>query len=463
MKDLEHIRGQKILIVEDDKGLAELLAEETRDDGFRARWVQSAEQAKSVLVDWEPDLIVSDLRLPGAGGLDLLQGIKTLHAPPAFIVITAFGTIPQAVSALKAGADDFLTKPLDLDHFMHCVNRTLETRSLREEIKQFRSMFEHKNFHGMFGKSRPMRILFDQIVQIASAEGPVLIIGESGVGKELVAKAIHQESDRKTGPFLAVNCAGIPETLMESEFFGHSAGSFTGAHKDRRGLFAEAEGGTLLLDEIAEMSVSMQAKLLRILQDGKIRPVGSNQEQQINVRIIAATHQDLEKKVQEGSFRRDLFYRLETFTLEVPPLRDRGEDIELLAGIFLKRFAARIGKKITGFTNEAMDIIRTYPFPGNVREFQNAIERAVTFCKTSEIKPQHLPLRIRSHVRSPNNSNFPSWLSDTPDKPLPTLAEIEKHYIEHVLNRVKGNKKRAADILGVARRTLYRRLDGLSK
>ncbi|MFO8083372.1 MAG: sigma-54 dependent transcriptional regulator [Desulfobacterales bacterium] len=462
MNDLIQIRSQKILIVEDDKGLAKLLADETSDAGFCSRWVLSGEQAEAMFVDWEPDLVVSDLRLPGASGLDLLQKVQTMHAPPAFLIITAFGTISQAVNALKAGADDFLTKPLDLDHFMHCVIRTLETRTLREEIKQFRKMFEHETFHGMFGQSRPMRILFDQITQIASAGGPVLIIGESGVGKELVAKAIHNESDRKTGPFLAVNCAGIPETLMESEFFGHTAGSFTGAHKDRRGLFAEAEGGTLLLDEIAEMSTPLQAKLLRILQDGKMRPVGGNQEQQINVRIIAATHQNLEKEVQNGGFRQDLFYRLETFTLEVPPLRDRGEDIELLAGIFLTRFAKQVGKKVTGFNDDALDMLRNYPFPGNIREFQNAIERAVTFCKTDQIASKHLPLRIRSHVRSSESKNYPSWLSDDPTGQLPSLAEIEQRYIEHVLEHVNGNKKRAADILGVARRTLYRRLGAIS-
>ena len=458
MNESNRIQGQKVLIVEDDEGLARLLADETSDAGTRSRWVASAEAALPLLSDWEPDLVVSDLRLPGAGGMDLLERVDAMHAKPGFLVITAFGTISQAVDALKAGADDFLTKPLDLDHFMHRVMRILETRMLREEVHRFRKMFSVETFHGMYGQSRPMRILFDQILQIAAASGPVLITGESGSGKELVARALHNESDRKDGPFLAVNCAGIPETLMESEFFGHMAGSFTGAQKERQGLFAEAEGGTLLLDEIAEMPLPLQAKLLRILQDGKMRPVGSNKEQQVDVRIIAATHQNLEEEVKNGRFRQDLFYRLETFTLEIPPLRDRADDIEMLAGRFLTNVATRMGRRIHGFSDEAMNMLRQYPFPGNVREFQNAVERAVTFCNGDRITPEHLPARIRAHKPAKSEGNIQTLFQNAAGGPMPSLAEIEQRYIEHVLAQVNGNKKRAADILGVARRTLYRRL-----
>jgi len=450
--------GQKILIVEDDEGLADLLADEITDAGFEAVSVASAEDAEVRLVDWEPDLVVSDLRLPGASGLDLLKKAAGLHAPPAFLVITAFGTISQAVEALKAGADDFLTKPLDLEHFMHRLVRILETRRLRQEVDRFRQIFEFDNFHGMYGQSRSMRILFDQILQMAPASGPVLIVGESGTGKELVARAVHAESDRRDGPFIAVNCAGIPENLMESEFFGHTPGAFTGAGKSRQGLFEEANGGTLLLDEIAEMPMGLQAKLLRILQDGSIRPIGANREKQVDVRILAATHQDLEQEVNNGLFRQDLFYRLETFTLNVPPLRDRAEDIELLAGRMLTRFATQMGKQVHGFSDEALALLQQYPFPGNVREFQNALERAVTFCTNSQIKPEDLPARIRDNAKSPDAmADFPIPARG-PDNRLPTLAEVEKQYIAHVLEKVGGNKKRAADILGVARRTLYRRL-----
>ncbi|MFO8111658.1 MAG: sigma-54 dependent transcriptional regulator [Desulfosalsimonadaceae bacterium] len=458
MNDYKTTQGHKVLIVEDDEGLARLLADETSDAGLHSKWVKSAEKALPILSDWEPDLVVSDLRLPGADGMELLTHTRTMHARPGFLVITAFGTISQAVDVLKAGADDFLTKPLDLDHFMHRVVRILETRRLREEVNRFRQMFSVETFHGMYGQSRSMRILFDQILQVAAASGPVLIVGESGSGKELVARALHNESSRKDGPFLAVNCAGIPETLMESEFFGHTAGSFTGAQKARQGIFAEAEGGTLLLDEIAEMPLPLQAKLLRILQDGTFRPIGSNREQQVDVRVIAATHQDLEEEVKNGRFRQDLFYRLETFTLEIPPLRDRAEDIEMLAGRFLTNFATHMGKRINGFSDEAMAMLQRYPFPGNVREFQNAIERAVTFCNTDRITIEHLPERIREYGPARSKRTIPGLYREGAGDPLPSLAEIEQRYIEHVLDQVNGNKKRAADILGVARRTLYRRL-----
>jgi DNA-binding NtrC family response regulator len=311
----------------------------------------------------------------------------------------------------------------------------------------------------MYGHSRSMLKLFEQIRKVAKAGGPVLIFGESGTGKELVAQAIHKESRGRDQTFLAVNCAGIPEHLLESEYFGHESGAFTGAGKSRRGLFAEAEGGTLLLDEISEMPISLQAKLLRMLQDGKIRPVGGNREQQVNVRVLAATHQDLEEEVRRGHFRQDLFYRLETFTLRVPPLRERGEDIDLLVGHFLQKFTLRSRKFIKGFSADAFEIMRRYPFPGNVRELQNAVERAVTFCQEDKILPEHLPPRIRNASSSDDSvtGDFLAPSTTTPTN-LPPLAEIENRYIRHVLHTVKGNKRRAAAILGIGRRTLYRRL-----
>ncbi len=459
MNETEKTKDQKILIVEDDDSLAGLLTEEIADAGYRTRSVATAEEASSVLQQWQTDLVVSDLRLPGAGGLELLEKVSAMHVPPAFIVITAFGTISQAVQALKNGADDFLTKPLDLEHFMHRVVRSLETRRLRQEVERFRQIFDFDNFHGMYGQSRCMRILFDQILQTAPASGPVLIVGESGTGKELVAKAVHAESDRNQGPFIAVNCAGIPEHLMESEFFGHTAGAFTGASKSREGLFQEANGGTLLLDEIAEMPMALQAKLLRILQDGKIRPLGGNRERQVDVRMVAATHQNLEKEVEEAKFRQDLFYRLETFTLRIPPLRERAQDIELLAGRLLTRFATQMGRQIHGFSDDALLLLRQYYFPGNVRELQNTVERAVTFCHGSQIRSEDLPARIRN-CSKPKNPDFDfAEFQEKPGRSLPSLAEVEKHYINHVLEKVGGNKKKAADILGVARRTLYRRLE----
>jgi two-component system, NtrC family, response regulator AtoC len=305
----------------------------------------------------------------------------------------------------------------------------------------------------------PMRLLFEQIRKVANARGPVLILGESGSGKELVARAIHNESSRSDGPFVPVNCAGIPEHLVESEFFGHAAGSFTGARNSREGLFAEAEGGTLLLDEISEMPLFLQAKFLRILQDGKLRRVGENRESEVDVRILGATHRDLESEVRAGRFREDLFFRLETFTLRIPPLRERGEDVELLAARFLHRFSLVQEKAAPEFSDDALARIAAYPFPGNVRELRNAMERAVTFATGPRISAEHLPARIRNHPAG-GRPEIPESDDDAgreADIFLP-LAEIERRHIRRVLDRVGGNKRRAAAILGIGRGTLYRKL-----
>ena len=447
-----------VLIVEDDEGLCSLLADEVREAGFEVETAQSAEEARSHLEQRMPDVIVSDLRLPGANGMELLRHVQGAHLPPAFIVITAFGSIPQAVEALKEGADNFLTKPLNLDHFVLTVERTLQNRQLREKVQAFEAVMEEEDFHGMIGRSRPMRVLFDQIRQVARARGPVLVTGESGTGKELVARAVHAESDRADRPFLAVNCAGVPRDLLESEFFGHEEGAFTGANESRDGLFVEADGGTLLLDEITEMPPALQAKLLRVLQEDTVRPVGSNESISVDVRIVASTNRDLEAAVEEGDFRTDLFYRLETFELSLPPLRERGEDIDLLASHFLHRFATRMEKEVGGMTPEAVQRIKNYPFPGNVRELENAMERAVTFCQGTEVDVDDLPARIRNHEATPPaDLNLQPLLGN--GDALPTLDHVEQAYIEYVLDQVDGNKSKAASILGIGRRTLYRRLE----
>lgn len=452
----------RILIVEDDQELGTLLKEEVRDQGMQARWTGSAEEAIGLMEEWLPDMVITDLRLPGMDGLELLRRTQRDFAEslPDFLVITAFGTISRAVETLKTGAEDFLTKPLDLDHFMLAVKRILRNRKMRIQISMFRNLLDDEGFHGMFGKSRSMRLLFDQIKRVAKAEGPVLIAGESGTGKELVARAIHKESSRGRGSFLAVNCAGVPEHLMESEFFGHQAGSFTGAGKSRQGLFSEARDGTLLLDEISEMPLFLQAKLLRTLQDGKIRPVGANRELDTNVRILAATNRDLEREIQQASFREDLFFRLETFTLRIPPLRERGEDLELLAGKFLQTFRVKTGKNIRGFHAHALRMLEGYSFPGNVRELKSAVEWALTFCDGKTILPEHLPARIREAWSDPPGTcnEFTSGIIPE-DEPLMSLAQVENRYIGHVLKKVNGNKRKAASILGIGRRTLYRKLE----
>ena len=450
---------ERVLLVEDDDGLRQLLVEELEDRGLQVRARASAEQAAGELESWEPALVVSDLRLPGADGMALLRRVKAMQAAPAFLVITAFGSIQQAVAALKEGADEFLTKPLDLEHFALAVARALETRRLRDEVRRFQQLLSDDRFHGMLGRSRVMRGLFDQIRQLARAEGPVLVIGESGTGKELVARAVHAESARAERPFLAINCAGLPAELLESEFFGHVAGAFTGASRAHKGLFQQADGGTLFLDEIGEMPLPLQAKLLRVLQEGSIRPLGAERELQVDVRIIAASNRPLETAAGREAFREDLFFRLETFILQVPPLREREEDLELLAAGFVAHCAARRGRPVRGLSTAALEQLRRYPFPGNVRELQNAIERAVTFCHGRSIELEHLPSRIAGYRDDSARNAGGELLARLSDGPLlPTLDELERRYIAYVLKQVDGNKRRAAALLGIGRRTLYRRL-----
>lgn len=435
-------------VVEDDPALQELLVEELEAEGYQVTaWdrVEAFEKATGPF-----DLVISDIRLPGASGLTLLERLKKRENAPALLLITAFGTVDQAVDALKQGADDFLTKPLDIEHLLLSVQRLLEHRSLQRELNHYRQ--QQQGPGGLIGQSPAMRKLYDQIERIATADGSVLITGESGTGKELVAKALHQLSDRADKSFQAVNCAGIPADLMESEFFGHAAGAFTGAQKKRQGLLKQADGGTLLLDEIGEMPMALQAKLLRVLQEGTLRAVGSDVEETVNVRILAATHQDLEAQVETGDFRQDLFYRLETFSLRVPPLRERGEDTERLARHFLQQLQKSNDKPVRRISPEALELLYRYRFPGNVRELQNAIERAYTFSQTEELSVDDLPQRILDSDASP-------VAYDEQNTQWPTLEAYQTQYIQRVLAHTNGNKSKAADILGITRRTLYRWLE----
>jgi len=456
MSDRATTAAEEVLVVEDDRALGQLLEEELTEAGYATAAVRDVEAAWTHIADRPPLLVISDLRLPGDDGMALLQRIKSLPVRPGFIVITAFGTIEQAVQALKRGADDFLTKPLDLEHLRLSVQRVLETRGLRQQLERYRQILGQEHLHGIVGRSAPMRELLGNIQRVARAGGAVLIGGESGVGKELVARAIHAESERRDGPFVAINSAALPRELLESELFGHEAGAFTGAQRARAGLLREAHGGTLLLDEIGDMPLEMQAKLLRVLEGGGVRPLGASQEHAVDVRIIAATNRDLEAEVRAGGFRADLFYRLETFALRVPPLRERGDDRELLAAHFLRRHSEALGQPCRGFSRDALAALRAYGFPGNVRELANAVERAATFCRGSEIVPEDLPERIRA-MTTAAQSGIGLELIDG-SEPLPHLQELQRRYVAHVLGRVGGNKRRAAEILGIGRRTLYRYL-----
>ncbi|MGY6587549.1 MAG: sigma-54-dependent transcriptional regulator [Wenzhouxiangella sp.] len=453
----------KVLLVEDDQKLLELLVEEIEAEGHTVQACSSAEKALAVMDEVDPDVVVTDLQLPGLDGLALLERLRSRPLPPSVLMISAFGTIDRAVAALKAGADNFLTKPLDMDHFVLTVERLLSVRALQAQVERFRQALPSEAFHGLVGSSPVMRALFDRVQRIARADGPVLVIGESGTGKDLVARALHAESRRADKSFLAVNCAGVPADLLESEFFGHAEGAFSGADRARPGLFREADGGTLFLDEIGEMPAALQAKLLRALQDGRIRPVGADREHRVDVRLVAATNVNLLDKVAAGEFREDLYYRLEAFQVDVPPLRERGEDRELLAMNFIATFAAARSRPARRLSESALEAIQNYSWPGNVRELRNAMERAVTFCEDEAIAPAHLPERVRQARGQPAapasapGEALPAEL--LAGDVLPSMEEIKLRYARYVLDRVDGNKRRAAALLGVGRRSLYRWID----
>ncbi|MBD3641289.1 MAG: sigma-54-dependent Fis family transcriptional regulator [Marinobacter sp.] len=449
--------GANILLVEDDQSLGQLLAEELEMDGYRVQITGSVGSAVQCLDEVSPDLVVSDLRLPDGDGLQILGRLQSEGGNVPFIVITAFGTVDQAVEALKAGADDFLTKPLSTDHLRLKIRRLLAQADISRQLAEIKGREQGDSTFGLLGDSHAMDRLRAEIRQVARSQAAVLINGESGTGKELVARAIHQQSDRKDMPFLAVNCAGIPAELMESEFFGHEAGAFTGARQSRKGLFAEADGGTLLLDEIGEMPMALQAKLLRVLQEGRIKPVGADQEEPVDVRILAATHVDLHRAVSEGGFREDLYYRLETLAIKVPPLRERGDDIDLLAMHFLRDAARRQGRGFMKLSEVTSRLLMDYPFPGNVRELASAMERAVTFCEGDTVQPEHLPDRIRK--RRAEVAADPAPAGDGNLARWPTLEQLQQDYVSRVMDAVEGNKRRAAQILGINRRTLYRWLE----
>ena len=447
-----------LLVVEDDAAIRELLEEELQDAGYTTLGVPSAEEAIALLSHTTVSLVITDVRLPGMTGIQLLQQLRQAGSELGIIVITAFGTIDQAVEALKLGADDFLTKPLDLDAIRDAVFRVLE----RQRLAVFHDT-DISHFHGIVGKSQVMQTLFHDASRLAKSDAPILILGESGTGKELLARAIHQESPRHDQPFVPVNCASIPADLMESEFFGHVKGAFTGANEARKGLFHSAQGGSLFLDEIGEMPINLQAKLLRALQEKTVRPVGGEREEPVDVRIIAATHRNLE------NFRSDLFYRLETFSLRIPPLRERGTDIEHLVFALIDKHAEAQGKQIEQIDPEALNNLLNYAYPGNVRELENAIMRAVTLSEDGSLSYKDLPERLREQSAVETGTPLVPAVSgevlaggQMPTPPpirWPSLEEVEKRYINKVLEATGGNKRRTAEVLGIARRTLYRRLE----
>ncbi|MGI9444049.1 MAG: sigma-54-dependent transcriptional regulator [Rubripirellula sp.] len=443
----------KVLVVDDDKAMCELIDTTLTLKGYSTTWCQSANEANELLHDNEFDVVLTDVRMPGTTGLQLCQQISSTRPDIPVIVMTAFGTLDTAVATIRSGAYDFLTKPVELELLTLTIARAVEHRQLKRQIHLLEQQAKTENHFGeMLGDSVPMQHLYDQMKRVSSSDASVLITGESGTGKELVARSIHKLSNRAAHPFVAVNCAALSETLLESELFGHVRGAFTDARSERKGLFMEAEGGTLLLDEMGDMPMSMQVKLLRALEEGRIRAVGSDQETQFDVRVLTATHRDLETAVEEGRFRQDLYYRINVIQLHLPPLRSRGLDILMIASHYIDQFAVSSGKKVTGITETAAEKLLSYSWPGNVRELRNVMERALALTRYDSVTIEDLPDKIRDHR---GGTVFIG--GDDPTELVP-LEEIEQRYIEHVLQAVDQNRTQAARILGLDRKTLYRKL-----
>jgi two-component system response regulator PilR (NtrC family) len=458
-KDTPHI-----LVVDDELSMRELLEYMLTKEGYQVTCAEDGKGAIKLLEKTNFDLLLCDIRLGDMTGLDVLRASKMKNPDCVVIMISAFATTETAVEAMNEGAYDYVPKPFDKDELMQTIAKAVDLRSLEHEKKILDDALK-KNLHfGMIvGNSPAMRHIYNLIRQVADTTTNVLITGESGTGKELIAAAIHQESDRSDKPFMVINCGGIPETLMESELFGHKKGSFTGATQDKKGLFESAHTGTVFLDEIGELSVPIQVKLLRAVQEKAFKPVGGNEDVFVDIRIISATNKDLEKEVIAGNFREDLFYRLNVIEIKVPPLRERKADLRALAQHFLEKYSKKMNKEITKFSSYALDLLNKYDFPGNIRELENLLERSVALSTTNIILPDSLALSL--HKRR--------WIEGFKDRRFDLdevsrgvaldaiLEEIERAYLKKALDCSGGNKNKAAELLDISFRSLRYRLDKL--
>ena len=444
----------RVLIVDDDQSLCETMEATLRHVGYDAASRNNGDDALLLLEQQDFDVVVTDLNMEGMNGLALCERIAANRPDVPVVVVTAFGSMETAVAAIRAGAYDFISKPFEVEELKLTVQHAIQHRALREEVKRLRQEVGRVALpREIIGSSAAMAKVWDLVDRVAETDATVLITGESGTGKELVARALHDRSRRAQGPFVAINCAAMPETLLESELFGHVKGAFTDAKSARRGLFLQANSGSMFLDEIGELPLGMQPKLLRALQDKAVRPVGGDHEEAYDARIIAATNRDLEQDVEERRFREDLFYRINVVHIPVPPLRARGNDVLLLAQYFLALFAEQLGKRIVGITSQVGEKLLAYRWPGNVRELQNCIERAVALTRYEELTVQDLPEKIRDY-RDP-----PLFLPGEDPVELMPMDEVERRHILRVLKAVGGNKTTAAEVLGFDRRTLYRKLE----
>ena len=455
-----------ILIVDDERTLARAVKSYLAEYGYEAEVAGDAEQAVGMLETLRPDVVFSDVRLPGMSGIDLLRRIREFDPSIAVVIMTAYGTIEGAVEAVKLGAFDYLKKPVDLEELKLLADRARETSQLKQELSYYRSREAREvPFTGIIGESPALRAVLEQARQIAALEEtpPVLITGETGTGKGLVARTIHTSSRRASRPFIEVNCTAIPATLMEAELFGHERGAFTDAKESKMGLFEAAEGGFLFLDEVGDVELSLQGKLLKAVEERTVRRVGGIRDRRIDVRILAATNRDLEREAQRERFRRDLYFRLAVIILRLPPLRERGQDILALAQYFLSRFNSKYGKSVRRIGPQASGLLQSYPWPGNVRELSHVIERAVLWSSDSTLEPEHLSLEIPQGASPPGDSP-PAPSEQAADGanslPLPgtDLERWERAMIEQALRDAEGNQTKAAQRLGISRDTLRYRL-----
>ena len=440
-----------VLLVDDEAAMGDYLVEGLASAGFGAAAVQSGEQALAQIAAQEFDVLVTDLRMKGMTGLELCRRVRETTAELPVIVLTAFGDYAAAVEAVRAGAYDFLAKPVKIDTLELALTRAVERRRLRQEVRALKESRREHEFGGLIGESSAMRKVHDLLARIAPADTSVLVTGESGTGKELVARALHMESPRHAGPFVAINCAAVPENLLEGELFGYQRGAFTDAKTSKAGLFVEASGGTLFLDEVGDLPLGLQAKLLRALQERVVRPLGGTREIPFEVRLVTATNRDLETAVEEKRFREDFYFRINVVEVRLPPLRVRGNDILSLAAHFLAQFAERAKKPVSAMTAEVGEKLLSYPWPGNVRELENVIERAVALTTHDHITVQDLPEKVAEHRRS--------HVVLTDETEFVTLEEMEKRYILQILAAVGGSKSVAARTLGLDRTTLWRKLE----
>jgi DNA-binding NtrC family response regulator len=447
----------RVLIVDDEENMLKLLQKVLSKEGYDVQTAASGSEALRMLRDLEYDLIISDLIMPVINGIDLMQEAKSLQSDTQFIVITAYGSIGSAVEAMKAGAFDYLTKPFQKDEIILAARKALKFGELHQEVRRLRAELEVRDgFKEFVYKSKAMESVFKLISKVADSQATVLILGESGTGKELIARAIHDNSSRRKGPFVAVDCSVLPEHLLQSELFGHVRGAFTGAVKDKKGLFLAADGGTLFLDEIGNIALPVQLNLLRVLQEKEIKPVGSVASNKVDVRVLAATNMDLEELMREGRFRRDLYYRLAVVTVQVPPLRERKADIAPLAYHFMRKYANIYQKDLTDITPDALRAIMENPWVGNVRELENVMERAVLLSGSNYIDEAALSFPLPAGEDAPSHDAPPAIpLKETVRE---HARQSEKEALLLALHDAGGNKSRAAKLLGISRSSLYNKL-----